>query len=159
MIAGRNAALDSDHGWERAVTVEGWEPALFTATSDDDINETLPTFTTLVFGDKGRVVVRLARDLFPDGDPSTWGYSVAVMSQEGFPSSGVRRIRDVTANAQQYRIGGSDGSLNATRIIDLLWPTEGVQEEMLTPAAPIASGDLDSFTPDDFGQVTPLTLG
>ena len=159
MIDGRNAALDENHGWERALTVEGWEPALFTATSDDDINETQPTLTILVFGDKGRVVVRMARDLFPDGDPSTWGYAVAVMSQEGFPSSGVRRIRDVNANAEQYRLGGSDGSLTATRIIDLLWPDEGIQEQMLTPANPVTSGDRDALTPDDFGQVTPLSLG
>ena len=159
MIDGRNAALDADHGWERAITVEGWEPALFTATSDDDIDETQPTMTVLVFGDQGRVVARMARSLFPDGDPSTWGYAVALMSQEGFPSSGVRRIRDVEANAQQYRLGGSDGSLTATRIVDLLWPDAGIQEQMLTPTAPVTSGDLDALTPDDFAQVTPLTLG
>jgi alpha-amylase/alpha-mannosidase (GH57 family) len=158
MIDGRNAALEKDAGWERALTVEGWEPALFVATSDDDVNETQPTLTTLVFGDKGRVVVRVARDLFPEGDPAAWGYSVALMSQEGFPSSGVRRVRDVTTSAQQYRIGGSDGSLNATRILDLLWPEEGVQEEMLTAATPIASGNLDDLTPDDFSQVKVLIL-
>jgi carbohydrate-binding DOMON domain-containing protein len=105
------------------------------------------------------VVVRLARDLFPEGDPSTWGYAVAVMSQEGFPSSGVRRIRDVESAAQQYRIGGGDGSLNTTRILDLLWPEAGIQEQMLSPATPITSGSLDDLTADDFGQVTPLTLG
>ena len=159
MIDGRNAALDADHGWERALTVEGWEPALFEATSDADVNETLPTMTQLVFGDKGRVVVRLARDLFPDGDPSTWGYSVALLSQEGFPSSGVRRVRDVEQTPQQWRIGGGDGSLNGTRILDLLWPDQGVQEAMLTPTAPVASGDFEALTPDDFGQVAPLVSG
>ncbi len=159
MIDGRNAALEPGSGWERALTVEGWEPALFLATSDDDVNETQPTFTTLVFGDQGRVVVRVARDLFPDGDPTTWGYSVAVMSQEGFPSSGVRRVRDVEANAQQYRLGGSDGSLNATRIIDILWPEDGVQSDMLTPQAAIGSGDPDTFTPDDYAQVRFVKLG
>jgi alpha-amylase/alpha-mannosidase (GH57 family) len=159
MIDGRNAALEQGSGWERALTVEGWEPALFVATSDDDVNETQPTLTTLVFGDQGRVVVRVARDLFPDGDPTTWGYSVAVMSQEGFPSSGVRRVRDVEANAQQYRLGGSDGSLNATRIIDILWPEDGVQSDMLTPQAAIGSGDPDTFTPDDYAQVRFVKLG
>ncbi len=153
MIDGRNAAFEEGSGWERALTIEGWESALFTATSDDDVNETLPTLTILVFGDQGRVVARVARDLFPDGDPATWGYSVAVMSQEGFPSSGVRRVRDVEAVAQQYRLGGSDGSVNATRIIDLLWPDEGVQGEMLTPAVPVGSGSLDDLGPDDFAQV------
>ena len=153
LIDGRNAAIASPGGWERALTVEGWEPALFTATSDDDVNETQPTMTTLVFGDDGRVVVRLAKDLFPDGDPSTWGYAVAVMSQEGFPSAGVRRIRDVEPAAQQWRIGGGDGSINGTRILDILWPLEGDQETMLTPPTPISSGSVGDLTPDDFPQL------
>ena len=75
------------------------------------------------------------------------------MSQEGFPVSGVRRIRNVEATAQQWRIGGSDGSINATRIMDLLWPIEGGQEAMLTPETPIASGNLDDLIPNDFAQV------
>jgi len=153
MIDGRNAALASDHGWERALTVEGWESALFVAESDDDVDETQPTMKILVFGDKGRVVVRMARALLPEGDPSEWGYAVVVMSQEGFPSSGVRRIRDVEASSQQWRIGGGDGSLNGTRILDLLWPVEGEQEMMLSPETPIASGDPNELMPDDFGQV------
>ena len=153
LIDGRNAAIASPGGWERALTVEGWEPALFTATSDDDVNETQPTLTTLVFGDEGRVVVRIARDLFPEGDPSKWGYAVAVMSQEGFPSPGVRRIRDAVPVAQQWRIGGGDGSINGTRILDILWPLEGGQEEMLTPPTSIASGNIDDLTPDDFPQL------
>jgi carbohydrate-binding DOMON domain-containing protein len=154
MIAGRNAALGVGDGWERALTIEGWEPALFVATSGDDIDESLPTLKTLVFGDEGRVIVRIARDLFPDGDPATWGYAVAVMSQEGFPASGVRRIRNVEPTAQQWRIGGGDGSINATRIVDLLWPIEGEQEPMLTPPTPIASGNLDDLNPDDYAQVS-----
>ena len=153
LIDGRNAAIAAPGGWERALTVEGWEPALFVATSDDDVNETQPTMTTLVFGEEGRVVVRIARDLFPDGDPATWGYAVAVMSQEGFPSAGVRRVRDVEPVAQQWRIGGGDGSINGTRILDILWPLDGEQETMLTPPTPIMSGNLDDLTPDDFPQL------
>jgi alpha-amylase/alpha-mannosidase (GH57 family) len=153
LIDGRNAAIAAAGGWERALTVEGWEPALFVATSDDDINETLPTMTTLVFGEEGRVVVRVARELFPEGDPATWGYAVAVMSQEGFPSSGVRRIRDVEPVAQQWRIGGGDGSINATRILDILWPIDGDQEAMLTAPVTITSGGIDDLIPEDFAQL------
>lgn len=158
MIDGRNAALVSGNGWERALTVEGWESALFTATSDEDMDETQPTMKILVFGDKGRVVVRMARELFPDGDPSTWGYAVGVMSQEGFPSAGVRRIRDVEPSAQQWRIGGGDGSLNGTRILDLIWPEAAEQESMLTSTTPISSGDPNSLVPDDYAQVDVLVV-
>jgi hypothetical protein len=156
MIDGRNAALVTGDGWERALTVEGWEAALFVATNDDDIDENQPTMKILVFGDKGRVIVRMARELFPAGDLSAWGYAVAVMSQEGFPSPGVRRVRDVEASAQQWRIGGGDGSLNGTRIVDLLWPEIGAQQLMLTPAKPLASGDPNDFGPDDYGLVRML---
>jgi alpha-amylase/alpha-mannosidase (GH57 family) len=152
-IDGRNAATAAPDGWERALTIEGWEPALFTATSDVDVDETQPTMTTLVFGDEGRVVVRIARDLFPKGDPSTWGYAVAVMSQEGFPAPGVRRVRDVVPVAQQWRIGGGDGSINGTRILDILWPIYGDQEMMLMPPTPISSGSVDDLTPDDLAQL------
>jgi hypothetical protein len=158
MIDGRNAALSEGNGWERALAVEGWPTftALFEATSEDDVNETQPSMTILTFGDQGRVVVRMDRALFPDGDPSTWGYAVTLMSQEGFPSAGVRRIRDVLPTAQQWKIGGGDASINGTRILDVLWPDEGAQEGMLTPVAPIPSGSLDDLTPDDFAQVEPL---
>ena len=159
MIDGRNAALSEGNGWERAMAVEGWPTfaALFEATSEDDVNETQPSMTILVFGDQGRVVVRMDRTLFPEGDPSTWGYAVALMSQEGFPSAGVRRVRDVLPSAQQWKIGGGDGSINGTRILDLLWPEEGVQEEMLTPADSIPSGKPDDLAPDDFAQIEVLT--
>ena len=112
----------------------------------------LPTITILTFGDKGRIVVRVPRELFPDGDPAAWGYAVAVMSQEGYPSSGVRRVRDVTQSGEQWRIGGGNNAVNGTRILDLVWPEEGAQEQMLT-ADPITSGSPDELSPDDLPQV------
>ncbi|MGI9667304.1 MAG: glucodextranase DOMON-like domain-containing protein [Acidimicrobiia bacterium] len=158
LIDGRNASLSAGNGWERALAVEGWPTftALFEADASGTANETQPSMTILVFGDQGRVVVRIDRSLFPDGDPATWGYAVALMSQEGFPSAGVRRVRDVLPTAQQWKIGGGDASINATRILDLLWPDDGAQQQMLTPAEAVASGNLDDLTPDDFGQIDVL---
>ena len=72
------------------------------------------------------------------------------MSQEGFPSSGVRRVRDVEATAQQWKIGGSPGGINATRILDVALAEPGLQEQLLSSVDPIASGDLDTLTPNDF---------
>ena len=37
------------------------------------------------------------------------GYSMVVLSQEGFPSSGVRRVRDVMPTAEQWRVGAAPG--------------------------------------------------
>jgi hypothetical protein len=96
------------------------------------------------------------RGLFGDGDRAGWKYAVAVMSQEGFPSSGVRRIRDVETNVGQWRIGGGDGSINGSRIMDLLVPDAGLQESMLTDYVPISTGSFDDLSDDDFAQITPI---
>jgi alpha-amylase/alpha-mannosidase (GH57 family) len=153
LIPGRNAALEPGNGWEYALTVEGWDSALYVARSDGSIEETKPSFRVIVLGDRGRVVVRLPRALFGDGDPAQWGYAVALLSQEGFPSSGVRRVRDVEPTAQQWRLGGGPVDVNHTRIIDLLWPESGVQEAMLSGYPPVTGRSIDEVTADELPQV------
>ena len=94
-----------------------------------------------------------------EGDPATWGYAAAVMSQEGFPSTGVWRIRDVTAEGGQWKIGGGSGAMNETRILDLIWP-EGAaptQEEMLSGFSP-SSTAVGELTADDFAQLPLITV-
>ncbi|MEA2022851.1 MAG: glucodextranase DOMON-like domain-containing protein [Actinomycetota bacterium] len=154
-LPGRNASWESGSGWDRALTIEGWFPALYVAEPDGSVTETEPTFKILVYPDKGRVTARIPKSLFGDGDPAEWNYAVAVMSQEGFPSSGVRRVRDVEASAQQWRIGGGDGSINATRIMDLLALEPGAQESMLSDFVPVSTGSVDDLTDDSFAQITP----
>ena len=152
LLPGRNAALPAGHGWEYAVTVEGWESALYVAGADGRLEERQPSFDLVVFPAKGRVVLRLPRELFPEGDPAAWGYAAALLSQEGFPSSGVRRVRDVEPSAAQWRIGGGSPAVNQTRILDAAWPEAGVQEEMLS-RYPAATGSIDDLTADDFGRI------
>ncbi len=154
-LPGRNASWESGSGWDRALTIEGWFPALYVAEPNGSVTETKPTFKVLVFPDKGRVTARIPKSLFGDGDPAEWTYAVALMSQEGFPSSGVRRVRDVETSAQQWRIGGGDGSINATRIMDLLAPEPGAQESMLSDFVSVSTGSVDDLTDDDFAQITP----
>jgi hypothetical protein len=110
-----------------------------------------------VFGDKGRVVARVPLALLSGGDPATWGYTAAVMSQEGFPSSGVRRVRDVESSAQQYRVGGAPDDANHTRIIDVAFAIEGEQEKLLSDYVGTAS--IEGLGPGDFGVVPLLTVG
>jgi len=90
------------------------------------------------------------------GDPATWSCAVAVMSQEGYPSTGVRRIRDVETSPEQWRIGGGNGSTNGTRIMDLLAIEPGKQESMLSGFTPISTGTVDDLADDDFAQIDPL---
>ena len=152
LIPGRNAALSgvSGNGWEYGLTLEGWYPALYVAQPDGTIEETEPTFKMIVNAEEGKLVARLPRELFGDGDPASWGYAVVVMSQEGFPSSGVRRVRDVNPAGEQWRLGGGRGTVNETRIVDLLWPEAGLQEELLSDLPDVGGVALDDLTPDDF---------
>ena len=110
-------------------------------------------FRILVDPGARTVTLRVPRDLLA-GDPSQWGYVVAVMGQEGYPSAGVWRIRDVEERAAQWRFGGAPADTNHTRIIDLIWP-EGVeytQEDMLS-IYPSSTADPGSLTANDFAQI------
>jgi hypothetical protein len=80
-----------------------------------------------------------------------------VLSQDGYPSTGVWRVRDVNASSEQWRFSGGPNDTIHTRIIDLAWP-EGAsptQEEMLSSytSSNAASGQL---TADDFPQIQML---
>ena len=158
LIDGRNAALEAGNGWEYGITIEGWMPAVYVAEAEGGTVETEPTIRIITLGDKRKVIVRVPLSVLGGGDPSTWGYGVIVMSQEGYPSSGVRRVRDVVANAEQWRIGGGPAEgVSHTRIMDVVWPEAGIQETLLgtwTPAASIAE-----LGPDDFGLIPLLTVG
>ena len=154
LLPGRNAALEMGNGWEFALTLEGWDPALYVADAAGEVEETKPTFK-MITDSEGRVTARLPLELFGKGDPAAWGYAVVLMSQEGFPSSGVRRIRDIEVDAEQWRGGGAPDDANHTRIFDVLHPDAGVQEELLSDYESASS--LDGLGPDDFPQV-PLVV-
>ncbi len=156
LLPGRNAALEDSNGWEYGVTLEGWNPAIYVASADGTIEETNPTFRVIADAE-GRLSARIPLELLGGGDPSTWGYAVALMSQEGYPSAGVRRVRDIRATAEQWQGGGAPDDANHTRIFDLLYPDEGVQEQMLSDYTPAQS--LDGLTPDDYPQVPLITAG
>ncbi|HEY7582831.1 MAG TPA: glucodextranase DOMON-like domain-containing protein [Acidimicrobiia bacterium] len=155
LIDGRNASVAEGTGWEFGITIEGWEPAIYVAGAEGTVEETKPSFDVAVFGDEGRVVARIPLSTFGPGDPASWAYGAVVLSQEGFPSSGVRRVRDVEASAQQFRLGGAPTDANHTRIIDVAWATEGEQEQMLSnyPGSP----SLDGLSANDFGLIPLIT--
>ena len=75
--------------------------------------------------------------------------------QEGFPATGVWRVRDVESQAAQWRFGGGPADTNHTRIIDLAWPAGATptQEEMLSAYPPSQEADMDALGPGDFAQV------
>lgn len=154
LLPGRNASLETGNGWDYALTLEGWYPALYVAAADGTSEETSPTFRVIVDA-AGTVTARIPLELLGGGDPATWGYAATLMSQEGYPSPGVRRIRDILATAEQWKGGGAPDDANHSRIYDVLYPEGGLQEQLLGDYGPAAS--LDGLGPDDYPLV-PMVL-
>jgi hypothetical protein len=78
------------------------------------------------------------------------------MGQEGYPASGVWRIRDVEPAPQQWRFGGAPTDTNHTRIIDVAYPVSitPAQEEALSTYPPSQEGNMDALGPDDFARLS-----
>jgi carbohydrate-binding DOMON domain-containing protein len=156
LLPGRNAALKEGDGWEFAIWAEGWTPQ-FVAPDADGVPKQVTTvdFKIIVDPAAASVTIRVPREVFGDGDPADWGYAAAVLSQDGFPSPGVWRVRDGQEVAAQWRFGGVPaGATNYTRILDLA--DLGDQFGQLTFAP--STAEIGTLTPDDFSQIGLLNV-
>jgi len=153
MRGARNTAVDL--GWDYALTIAGWNYGFFTAANPERPESSVPV-TIVADPGKRLILAKIPRSALP-GDPLTWAYAVAVMSNDGY---GVNGIRDVTPEGSQWTLGGAPNDTNHTRILDYLWP-EGVtptQEEMLSTYTP-SQADPASLTPADFPVVRMIQAG
>jgi carbohydrate-binding DOMON domain-containing protein len=167
LLPGRNAALPEGSGWEFAIWAEGWTPGLYgPPTTDSPSPVQIGDASTLsIISDPGqnKITIRMAKKVFAESlglsvealDPASWDYLGVVMSQEGFPASGVWRVRDVEVAGQQWRLGGGPSDTNHTRIIDVAYPADfsPTQEEALSTYPPSQETDMDILGPDDFAQL------
>jgi alpha-amylase/alpha-mannosidase (GH57 family) len=167
LLPGRNAALPEESGWEFAVWAEGWTPGLYgppTAESPEPVP--LGDASTLnIISDAGqnRITIRVPKQVLADAlgqslealDPSSWGYLGVVLSQEGFPASGVWRVREILQSSEQWRFGGAPADTNHTRIIDVAYPADftPTQEEALSAYPASQESDMDALSADDFAQL------
>jgi alpha-amylase/alpha-mannosidase (GH57 family) len=162
LLPGRNAALMAGYGWEYVVWAEGWNSQVLQANPDTLIptpySEATSAMRIMVDPAQNAVVIRVPLSFLGEGNPEDWAYAAVVLGQEGYPSEGVWRVRDVEPNAAQWRFGGAPAnSRNHTRIIDLILPVDGdydqaaVLSDFLVSQAPI-----DSLGPDDFAQIPML---
>lgn len=159
LFPGRNLALGSGFAWDRAIHVEGWTAGIYEPSADGDINQFATSSEFQILADPGqrKVTVRVPKALLGD-DPQAWAFAAMVLSQEGFPSGGVMRVRDVLAAAEQWRVGGAPaGASNHTRVIDLVWAEAGVQEEWLSEFTPVITAQPD-LTAADFAQILMFTV-
>lgn len=157
LLPGRNAALQKGFGWEVALWAEGWTPGVY---APDERGKPKPvpgaSLRIAVNPNQRTVLLRVPKRVFgADFDPRQAAYLAVVLSQEGFPSPGVWRVRDVLPQAAQWRLGGGPDDTNHTRILDVAWPVGArpTQEEMLSAYPPSKETNLDRLGPEDFPQL------
>ncbi len=160
LLPGRNAALAEGDGWEYAIWVEGWYPGLYRAGADGKPEQVDTPFAIIADPVQRKVTVRVPKEVLGE-TPEAWRYLAVVLGQEGYPASGVWRVRDVEPMAAQWRFGGGPADTNHTRIIDWAWPDGAgpTQEEALSAYPPSQETNLDLLGPDDFAQLLLLEVG
>ena len=153
MLPGRNLAFQNGYAWDLAVSVEGWTSGIYEPGEEGPIRiAEASEFTVLADPGQRRVTLRIPKSILGD-DPENWQYAEVVLSQEGFPSGGVMRVRDVLPVAEQWRIGGAEpGATNATRVLDLVWVEAGEQEGWLSDFMPSTSPQT-ALTAEDFAAI------
>ena len=153
MLPGRNLAFDEGTRWDYAITAEGWTAGIYAPTAEGPQQiASSEAFKVLVDPDLRKVTIRVPKSILGD-DPENWRFAAVAMSQEGFPSGGVMRVRDVVPEAEQWRIGGApQGTTNHTRVIDLVWPEAGLQESWLADFEPAEARQPD-LVPGDYARV------
>lgn len=160
LLPGRNASLTQGNGWDVAIWAEGWTPGIYIPDpATGEPTEVDGSYNIIVDPAAQTVTLLVPSELLGGGDPTTWGYAAVVMSQEGYPSSGVWRIRDVEASAAAWKFGGAPADFNHTRIIDMVWPaSETVTQEAMLGDYVSSLTVGGTFTEDDFAQIDLLTL-
>jgi alpha-amylase/alpha-mannosidase (GH57 family) len=157
-LPGRNLALGDGFTWDYAITVEGWDYGIYTpGDAGPQKIATSSEFQVLADPGQQRVTIRIPQSILGD-NPESWKYAAMVLSQEGYPSGGVMRVRDVNQSAEQWRFGGGSADTNHTRVIDLVWPEPGMQETWLSiyTASQLPQTEL---VVDDFARVEMLEIG
>ena len=153
LLPGRNLSLEEGSAWDFAVTIEGWESGVF-IPGDGGPERVAAASDLLIVADPGqlKVTVRVPLSILGE-NPETWRYAAMVLSQEGYPSGGVMRVRDVNVVAEQWRIGGAPaGSTNHTRVMDLVWAEPDQQETWLSTFTPKAAAQSE-LTEADFARI------
>ncbi|MCB2202874.1 glycoside hydrolase [bacterium] len=161
LLPGRNAALEQGYGWETAIWIEGWTPQVVTIDPETlapkQDTEATGGMRIVVDADRRTVTAYVPLAYLPEGDPAQWGYAAAVLGQEGYPTEGVWRVRNVSLFPAQYIFGGATADGNHTRIIDLALPEgQSPDQAALLSNYESLNGSVDDMMADDFAQIPML---
>lgn len=160
LLPGRNAAFATGNGWEYVVWAEGWNPGIFAPDPESGEPKAVNLSYKLIVDPANKsVTLRVPREAFGEGDPAQWGYLAVVLGQDGYPTTGVWRVRDIQAENAQWKFGGAPDDVNHTRIIDVAWPSDATptQEEMLSTYNS-SNAAVETLGADDFAQLIPVTI-
>jgi alpha-amylase/alpha-mannosidase (GH57 family) len=153
LFPGRNAAVAAADAWDFAIWAEGWTPAMYKAGAQGPEKV---AGNLVISADPGqrKITLKVPRSVVGD-KPEHWKYLAVVLSQEGYPSSGVWRVREVLPAAEQWRLGGAPNDTNHTRIIDVALPADATPDQfkLLSTYKPSAESNMDKLGPDDFAQL------
>lgn len=144
LLPGRNLGLEEGYGWDVAVWAEGWYPQVLKpdASSGEAMNSNAE-IKILVDPATNKVTLRVPRSVFGNSAPETWAFAAVVLSQDGYPSTGVWRVRDVNQSAEQWRLGGAPTGNNHTRVVDMVWAADNTPDQATI---------LSNFTPNEKSQ-------
>jgi alpha-amylase/alpha-mannosidase (GH57 family) len=161
LVPGRNAALMEGFGWEYAIWAEGWTPQVVIPDKETlepkQYSEASSAMTINVDIGKNAVIIRVPLSFLGDGNPEDWAYAAVVLGQDGYPTEGVWRVRNVEAESAQWAFGGSTGGANYPRIIDLILPIDSDWDQAtLLSGYERVFGNVDDLTADDFAQIPML---
>jgi carbohydrate-binding DOMON domain-containing protein len=131
LLPGRHARVAPEDAWDFCIWVEGWQQEIY-GPGPDGQPKRLAEVKANVIAQERTIVVTVPKSIIGD-QPQNWGYLVAILSQEGFPSAGNWRVREVLAQAQEYRLGGGRDDTLDPNIIDILVP-EGMSQEKILGA-------------------------
>jgi alpha-amylase/alpha-mannosidase (GH57 family) len=129
LLPGRNARVAPEDAWEYCLWVEGWQQEIHGASPDEGPRR-LGEVKAQVIPQEHTIRVTVPKKIIGDR-PQDWGYLVVLTSQEGFPAAGNWRVREVFANAEEYRLGGGRDDHLDPNIIDILVPEGQSQQEIL----------------------------
>ena len=124
-LGGRRVEFEPECAWEYAIWVEGWNQKVFAADGSE-----VGGITAAVDSVNNTVSISVPKSIIGSPEPG-WGFQVFVLGQEGYPAQGNLRVREVMAQAAEWRFGGGDDGMYDPNVIDMLVPAGRAQEEIL----------------------------
>lgn len=108
--------FETESAWNYAVWVEGRNQRVFAGDGSETGGVTASVDTL-----NNVVSIAVPKSIIGTPEPG-WGFQVFVMGQEGFPSQGNLRVREVMELAAEWRFGGGDNGIYDPNVIDMLAP-------------------------------------